>query len=69
MTYSRYLFILSLIFISSCSNLLTWHLDKGIHKEINHESSEPVLEKVQENNVAKKNNIDIVVENNIWVIK
>lgn len=63
MTYSRYLFILSLIFISSCSNLLTWHLDKGIHKEINHESSKPVLEKVQENNVTKKNNIDI---NLVW---
>ncbi len=28
----KYFYILSLLLLSSCSNFLTWHLDKGIHK-------------------------------------
>ena len=29
----RFNIILLSLILSSCSNLLTWHLDKGIHKE------------------------------------
>ena len=29
----KYFYILPLLFLSSCSNFLTWHLDKGIHKD------------------------------------
>ena len=31
----KYFYIFSLLLLSSCSNFLTWHLDKGIHKNTN----------------------------------
>ena len=35
MTKYRFNIILISLILSSCSNFLTWHLDKGIHKNTN----------------------------------
>ena len=54
----RHLFVIFLLFISSCSNLLTWHLDKGMHRQADLEVNES-SNKVIDSNVSS--NIDITV--------
>ena len=45
----RFNIILLSLILSSCSNLLTWHLDKGIHKEtstqVNSNSESEIIKK------------------------
>tara|TARA_Y100000389_G_scaffold162144_1_gene164822 strand:+ start:582 stop:1838 length:1257 start_codon:yes stop_codon:yes gene_type:complete len=50
--------VILLLFISSCSNLLTWHLDKGIHRQTNLEVNES-LDKNNDSNVSSKINITV----------
>ena len=40
--------IVFLLFITSCSNLLTWHLDKGIHKKAKIDVNQSPSAKVDE---------------------
>jgi outer membrane protein assembly factor BamB len=54
----RHFTVIFLLLISSCSNLLTWHLDKGIHRQANLEVNES-SNKIIDNNVSSK--IDITV--------
>ena len=54
----RHFGVIFLLLISSCSNLLTWHLDKGIHRQANLELNESP-NKIIDNNVSSK--IDITV--------
>jgi hypothetical protein len=54
----RHFAVIFLLLISSCSNLLTWHLDKGIHRQANLEVNES-SNKIIDNNVSSK--IDITV--------
>ena len=54
----RHFGVIFLLLISSCSNLLTWHLDKGIHRQANLELNES-SNKITDNNASSK--IDITV--------
>jgi len=54
----RHFTVIFLLLISSCSNLLTWHLDKGIHRQANLEVNES-SNKIIDSNVSSK--IDITV--------
>ena len=58
MILHKYFIVIFLLFISSCSNLLTWHLDKGIHRQSNVEVKE-IPKKTIDSNVLSK--IDISV--------
>jgi len=55
----RHFAVIFLLLISSCSNLLTWHLDKGIHRQANLEVNES-SNKIIDSNVSAK--IDIIVK-------
>ena len=55
--------IVFLLLISSCSNLLTWHLDKGIHKKTKIDVNKPSSEQVVDDEVVTK--VDISV-NLVW---
>ena len=55
----RHFTVIFLLLISSCSNLLTWHLDKGIHRQANLEVNESP-NKIIDSNVSAK--IDITVK-------
>ena len=54
----RHFAVIFLLLISSCSNLLTWHLDKGIHRQANLEVNQPSNKNI-ESNVSAKINITI----------
>ena len=62
MILHRHFGVIFLLLISSCSNLLTWHLDKGIHRQANLEVNESP-NKIKDSNVSAK--IDIIVKP-IW---
>ena len=59
MIFFKRFIILFFLFISSCSNLLTWHLDKGIHKQAKIEAKQSSSEKVINSESTSK--IDISV--------
>jgi len=46
--------ILFLLLISSCSNLLTWHLDKGIHRQAKIDANQSSSEQIVDNDVITK---------------
>ena len=54
----RHFTIIFLLLISSCSNLLTWHLDMGIHRQANLEVNESP-NKILDSNVSSKINITV----------
>mgnify|MGYP003314032121 FL=1 len=54
----RHFTVIFLLLISSCSNLLTWHLDKGIHRQANLEVNES-SNKILDINVSSKINITV----------
>ena len=54
----RHFTVAFLLFISSCSNFLTWHLDKGIHRQANLQVNESSNEIIDSNVTSK---IDITV--------
>ena len=58
MIFNRYFTVIFLLLISSCSNFLTWHLDKGIHRQANLENNES-SNNVIDNNVVSKVNITV----------
>jgi outer membrane protein assembly factor BamB len=51
--------IVFLFFISSCSNLLTWHLDKGIHKQVKIDANQSSSAQTVDNEVIAKVNITV----------
>ena len=55
--------IVFLLFITSCSNLLTWHLDKGIHKQTKIDANQSPSSQVDDNEVIVK--VDISA-NMVW---
>ena len=55
--------IVFLLFITSCSNLLTWHLDKGIHKQAKIDANQSPSAQVDDNEVIVK--VDISA-NMVW---
>ena len=57
MIHQKYLFIIFVLFISSCSNFLTWHLDKGIHRQANIEVGQSSSQQINESKIISK--IDI----------
>jgi outer membrane protein assembly factor BamB len=59
MIFYRHFTVIFLLLISSCSNLLTWHLDKGIHRQANLEVNESSNKTIDSNVSAK---IDITVK-------
>ena len=58
MIFNRYFTVIFLLLISSCSNFLTWHLDKGINRQANLENNES-SNNVIDNNVVSKVNITV----------
>ena len=54
----RHFTVIFLLLISSCSNLLTWHLDKGIHRQANLEVNESP-NKILDSNVSSNINITV----------
>ena len=46
--------ILFLLLMSSCSNLLTWHLDKGIHRQAKIDGNQSSTEQIVDNEVITK---------------
>ena len=56
----KYFYILSLLLVSSCSNILTWHLDKGIHKN---SSPSQITKKTKNTEVEPTYNIS---SNIVW---
>ena len=57
-------FIIAFLFvITSCSNLLTWHLDKGIHKQAKIAANQSAPSQVDDNEVIVK--VDISA-NMVW---
>ncbi len=58
MIKNKFISIVCFLTISSCSNLLTWHLDMGIHKDNNQSieiSSNPKVEKkIQKSNIKTR---------------
>ena len=57
-------FIIALLLvITSCSNLLTWHLDKGIHKQAKIDANQSPSAQVDDNEVIVK--VDISA-NMVW---
>ena len=53
------LIILFLLLISSCSNLLTWHLDKGIHRQAKIDANQSSSEQIVDNDVITKVDISV----------
>ena len=58
---TKYIFniILLSMILSSCSNFLTWHLDKGIHKNTSQKSNSTV----ESDNIKEKYN---VLSSEVW---
>ena len=54
MTIAKHFIIVFLFFISSCSNLLTWHLDKGIHKQVKIDANQSSSAQTVDNEVIAK---------------
>lgn len=52
-----------ILFISSCSNLLTWHLDKGIHKQAKIDGTQESSEQIVDNEVVDKVAISVTL---VW---
>tara|TARA_Y100000389_G_C17468006_1_gene527488 strand:+ start:2686 stop:3945 length:1260 start_codon:yes stop_codon:yes gene_type:complete len=52
-------FIISLLFISSCSNFLTWHLDRGIHKDSSVDTTQVTQEASNEDEISYESNLNI----------
>ena len=63
MNKSRYFFIvITTLFLTSCSNFLTWHLDRGIHKGKNINNQESYSNVPSDNtkeNISPGNNLKI----------
>jgi outer membrane protein assembly factor BamB len=63
MNKSRYFFIvITTLFLTSCSNFLTWHLDRGIHKGKNIKDQESYSNVPSDNtkeNISPANNLKI----------
>ncbi len=57
------LIILFLLLISSCSNLLTWHLDKGIHRQAKIDTNQSSSQQVIDNEIISKIDISATL---IW---
>tara|TARA_B100001063_G_scaffold180135_1_gene169240 strand:- start:1546 stop:2802 length:1257 start_codon:yes stop_codon:yes gene_type:complete len=51
----RHFTVIFILFISSCSNLLTWHLDKGIHRQANLEVNQSSKEIIVSQNLPQIN--------------
>ena len=59
----KHFIILFLLLISSCSNLLTWHLDKGIHRQAKIDANQSLSEQIVDNEVITKVDISVSM---IW---